>query len=74
MREYRIPTIDDFEIGTQYEMKEGFTDGTVKTQEDYDNAKWIPMIIISDHELPYIERALTGRNAQKGLCGIRIIV
>ena len=68
---YYIPTIEEFYVGFEYEMKERFTDGTVKTQEDFDNAKWIKSIFKVGDCL-YIERALNGRNSENGLCGIRI--
>lgn len=67
-----VPTIDDFKEGTKYQMKERFMDGTVKTQEDYDKAKWVDCVF-TEGDRPYVERALTGRNADKGLCGIRLL-
>lgn len=63
-------TIDDFKEGFKYQMKERFSDGTVKTQEDYDNAKWIDCIY-TEAERPYIERMLNGKNAKNGLLGLR---
>lgn len=65
-------TINDFKEGTPFQMKERFMDGTVKTQEDYDKAKWIDCIF-TEGDRPYMERALTGRNAANGLCGIRLL-
>ena len=51
--------------------KESFFDGTVKTQEQFNKAKWV----VSDYkvtklDLPYIERAAKGKNAQNGLLGV----
>lgn len=68
---YYTPTIEEFHVGFHYEMKESFCDGTVKSQTDFDNAQWIKRICDGGN-LPYIERALGGRNAAKGLCGIRV--
>ena len=68
---YYTPTIEEFYVGFEYEMKERFTDGTVKTQEDFDNAKWIKSIF-KVGDCPYIERVLNGRNSENGLCGIRV--
>jgi len=67
---YYTPTIEEFHVGFEYEMKEGFTDGTVKTQENFDKAKWESRVC--DSGIMYIERALQGRNAKNGLCGIRV--
>lgn len=68
---YYTPTIEEFYVGFEYEMKERFTDGTVKTQENFDNAKWVKNIF-KVGDCPYIERALNGRNSENGICGIRI--
>jgi hypothetical protein len=65
-------SIDDFKDDILIEYKEGFLDGTVKTQEDYDKAEWIK-VIYYNKDKPYIERALTGKNAQNGLLGIRLV-
>lgn len=68
---YYTPEIEEFYVGFEYEMKERFTDGTVKTQEEFDNAKWIKSVVdIGD--IPNIHRALTGINSQKGISGIRV--
>lgn len=61
-----------FKEGFEYEMKETFGDGTVKTQEDYDNAKWIKCTYTEDAR-PYIERMLQGKNMSNGLIGLRNI-
>ena len=68
--EYYIPKIEDFHIGFEYEEKENFMDGTVKTKEQYEKSKWVIRIFESG-DLPYIERSLTGKNAENGLFGIR---
>lgn len=68
---YYIPTIEEFYVGYEFEIKERFADGTVKTQEDFDNAKWIKSIF-KVGDCPYIERALNGRNRENGICGIRV--
>lgn len=54
------------------QVKERFLDGTVKTKEDYDKAKWLPYEYTTGDD-PYLERALFGRNSKNGLCGIRKI-
>lgn len=69
---YYTPTIEEFYIGFEYEVKQGFTDGTVKTQEDFDEAIWRKEVIELGGDLVYINRALNGRNAEKGLSGIRV--
>lgn len=68
---YYTPSIEEFHVGFEYEAKERFGDGTVKTQEDFDNAEWIKLPM-AECELPYIERMLNGRNAANGLCGVRV--
>lgn len=68
---YYTPSIEEFHVGFEYEMKQGFMDGTVKSQEDFDLAIWEKRKTTIG-ELVYIERALTGKNAQNGLCGIRV--
>ncbi len=70
MKQYYTPTISEFVEGFEYEMKETFMDGTVKTQQQFDNAKWVKRVFY-EAERPYVERALTGRNAENNLCGIR---
>ena len=67
---YYTPTIEEFHVGFEYEHKERFLDGTVKTQEDFDNSKWVKQTC--DSGIMYIERALSGRNSKNGLCGVRV--
>ncbi len=68
---YYTPEISEFYVGFEYEKKSGFMDGTVKSQEQYDTTEWIKETsTVGDS--PYIERTLNGRNAEKGLCGIRV--
>lgn len=68
---YYTPELEEFHVGFEYESLSGFTDGTVKTQEDYNFAKW-NTVKFKCGELPYIDRVLNGKNAQNGLCGIRV--
>ena len=68
---YYTPSIDEFFQGFEYEIKETFGDGTVKTQEQYDASKWVKEKY-SGNMFPYIDRALSGRNAENGRCGIRV--
>ena len=63
-------SLSDFVEGFEYEMKEGFSDGTVKNQEDFDKAKWVSQIY-SDFHFSYIERIFNGKNKQNGLFGLR---
>ena len=63
-------SLSDFVEGFEYEIKEGFSDGTVKNQEDFDKAKWVSQIY-SDFNFPYIERIFNGKNKQNGLFGLR---
>lgn len=69
---YYIPTIEEFHIGFEYEMKERFGDGTVKTQEDYNNANWTKLTINSLNEIVYINRTLTGINSNNLPSAIRV--
>ena len=64
--------IHNFKPGTKYLMKSGFSDGTVKTPKDYDDAEWIEQVYQAE-EKPYIERMLNGKNAQNGLLGLRLV-
>lgn len=65
--------IDTIKVGDFILAKERFQDGTVKTQEDFDNAKW-KLEQVSVSGLVYVERTLFGRNNEKGLCGIVKII
>lgn len=67
---YYTPEISEFHVGFEFEEKERFGDGTVKTKEDFSNANWIKKSM-EIGELYYIERMLSGRNALNGICGIR---
>jgi len=67
------PLIQHFKEGTVYEQKPSFTDGTVKTLADFVNEKW-EQRRYTIRDKPYIERALNGANAERGLCGIRILL
>lgn len=67
---YYTPSISQFTEGFEYEMKETFMDGTVKTQQQFDSAKWVKCTFY-EAERPYVERALSGKNSKNNLCGIR---
>lgn len=58
---YYTPEIKEFHEGFEYEIKETFVDGTVKTKEDYDNAKWIKEKYTT-RSYPYIQRVFDGEN------------
>lgn len=68
---FYTPKIEEFHTGFQYESKQGFQDGTVKTQEQFDNATWESKTT-DGFDLAYIDRALNGRNHQNNICGIRV--
>lgn len=68
---YYTPTIEEFHVGFEYEMKRSFGDGTVKSQEEFDSAEWEKEITTLSGD-PYIHRALTGKNAENNRCGIRV--
>ncbi|MES3018163.1 MAG: hypothetical protein V4721_10300 [Bacteroidota bacterium] len=68
---YYTPEISEFHVGFEYEMKRGFQDGTVKSQEDFDSAEWEKRTCSLSGD-PYIDRALNGKNAENGRCGIRV--
>jgi hypothetical protein len=65
--------IDAIKVGDFILAKARFQDGTVKTQEDFDNAKW-EVEQVSESGLVYVERVLFGMNSEKGLCGIVKII
>ncbi len=70
METHYTPTIEEFHPGFEFECKERFLDGTVKTLEDFNNSKWVKQTCNS--AIMYIERALNGRNSENGLCGVRV--
>ena len=70
VNKYYTPELEEFHVGFEYEHKECFLDGTVKTQEDFDNSKWVKQTC--DSGIIYIERALNSKNAKNGLCGVRV--
>jgi len=68
---YYTPDISEFHVGFEYEAKQSFMDGTVKTSVEYERAEWkLHTVCVGD--IPYIDRALNGKNAANGLCGIRV--
>lgn len=68
---YYTPEIEEFHDGFEYEFKSGFFDGTVKTKEQFDESEW-KTDTFEGHDFAYLYRALNGRNAESGLCGIRV--
>ncbi len=70
METHYTPTIEEFNPGFEFECKERFLDGTVKTLEDFNSSKWVKQTCNS--AIMYIERALNGRNAKNGVCGVRV--
>lgn len=69
---YYMPSIEEFCVGFEYQSAQRFMDGTVKTKEDFDNAVWENNVFVNQYDLPYVQRALSGRNAENGFCGIRV--
>lgn len=70
METHYTPEIEEFHVGFEFECKESFLDGTVKTLEDFNNSKWVKQTCGS--AIMYVERALIGRNAKNGLSGVRV--
>lgn len=68
---YYTPALNEFNVGFEYEMKSGFWDGTVKTLEQYNEAKWEKHTVIVG-SLPYIERTISGRNSDNLPPAIRV--
>ena len=64
---------EDISVGDYVATKERFLDGTVKKQEDFDNAKW-QLSFAYMEDMVYIERARHGKNAANGLCGCEKVV
>ena len=59
---YYTPKIEEFHVGFEYEIKATFGDGTVKTQQEYDDAEWQKQIY-SLRSFPYVDRTMTGENS-----------
>ena len=59
--------------GDWFIYKETFLDGTVKTKEQFNNAKWV-IKQCEKNEYSYIDRAINGKNSQNGLLGIFKII
>lgn len=63
----------DFKIGDIYLYKSTFLDGTVKTKEDFDKHSW-NISVVTEEDIPYIERAINGKNSQNNLRGVFKII
>lgn len=57
------------EITDYYLYKQGFLDGTVKTREEFDSAEW-ELDRLTHSDKAYIDRAVSGVNAQNGFRGV----
>jgi hypothetical protein len=68
-----ITSDEKIKEGDWYLYKETFLDGTVKTKEQFKNSSW-NVSKATKEDMPYIERAETGRNAQNGLKGVLKII
>lgn len=68
---YYTPDISEFHVGFEYEIKNTFGDGTVKTLEQYNEAKWIKQVYTL-RTFPYVDRIMTGKNSQNLPPAIRV--
>lgn len=68
---YYVPDISEFCVGFEYEQKDTFADGAVKTQEDFDRHKWRKEVF-EINDFPYVWRQLAGKNHENGLIGVRV--
>lgn len=68
---YYTPTIEEFHVGFEYEMKSTFGDGTVKTIENYNNAQW-DKCIYTLKTFPYVDRIMNGNNPNNLPSAIRV--
>jgi len=71
-KEFYTPNLEEFHVGFEYDALDGFLDGTLKSTSDYRNSKWNKNIVTNLNDLPFIDRALTGMNAENGLKGITV--
>lgn len=60
---YYTPSIEEFHVGFEYEMKSTFGDGTTKTPEDYDKAEWVKTLY-NLRSFPYVDRMMRGKNSE----------
>jgi len=67
-------TLSEVNKGYKYLTKPGFTDGTVKTIEEYERLNWQLQTCSSKNDFPYLERAQTGRNSQKSIGGVLKVI
>jgi len=68
---YYTPNISEFYPCFEYEMKERFMDGVVKTQKQFDESNWISCIYTLG-EGPYLERTMFGNNPHSHPSAIRV--
>tara|TARA_R110002126_G_scaffold118191_1_gene258081 strand:- start:286 stop:744 length:459 start_codon:yes stop_codon:yes gene_type:complete len=71
MENYYTPKIEEFHEGFEYEQKNSFGDGTVKTVEQYNLAGWEKRIFGLDI-YPYLNRTMTGRNSKNLPSAVRV--
>jgi hypothetical protein len=64
---------DEIKEGDWYAYKDRFLDGTVKTQEDFEQANW-NIKQCEANETAYTQRAQQGKNAKNGICGCYKII
>jgi hypothetical protein len=63
--------LEDFIPGFKYQMKRGFSDGTVKTKAQFDAAPWEDRVYQAS-DYAYIWRMFNGTNHERGMLGLRI--
>ncbi len=71
MENYYTPKIEEFHEGFEYEQKNMFGDGTVKTTEQYNLAEWEKRIFGLDI-YPYLNRTMTGYNSKNLPPAVRV--
>jgi hypothetical protein len=71
MENYYTPKIEEFHEGFEYEEKNSFGDGTVKTIEQYNLAGWEKRIF-GLGIYPYLNRTMTGRNSKNLPSSVRV--
>ena len=68
-----VTSDEDINEGDWYAYKDGFLDGTVKTQEEFDTANW-NVKQCEPNETAYTKRAQKGKNTNNGLVGCKKII
>lgn len=69
-----ITSDEEIKEGDWYLYKRSFLDGTVKTQEQYDNADWLLKKCDNKEETSYTKRAQFGKNSENSIAGCYKII